>query len=334
MADEMEELDQAAVLLFSMGEQQAAEVLKHLSKKEVEKLIPSMNKLENLNHVDVIRSLNKFFGESNTSASIGASPQYIRDTLISAVGSNKANMLIDKAELDEKAKGLDLLNWQSTWIINEFLKDEHPQVIAFVLNYVEGEKAAEILSGIPESMHRDVLIRMSKMQSVSSVALEEISKLYEERMVETEVFRNLSLGGVQGIANILNHLDTDTENKIMGKLEKDQGDFVNQVKDRMLPFESLVQLDDRSLQTVLKEVDNDELVFALKGQDLSVQDAFFRNMSSRAADMLKDELENKGPVKLSEVQDAQKKVMAVAKGLADEGKIMLGKAGGGDAMIL
>ena len=329
----MNKVDRAAILLFGMGEQQAADILKHMSQKQVEKIIASMNKLGDVTEIDVLESLNNFFEESHNQSGVGVSSQkYIRNTLVTAIGQDKATSLIDKTSLGDKAKGLEVLSWQLPQVIVDIVEDEHPQVLAIILNYLDSEKAAKILQVLPKEKSIDILKRMTHIGPISPVALEDLAGVIEQSLTQIDNFKELPLGGVSVTANIVNYLDSEMEHEVLNSISEGDEELANKIQEQMFPFEKLASLDDRGLQTLLREISNDDLVVALKGVDQVLQELFFKNMSERAGEMLKDDLEVQGPIQLSKVQDAQKKIVATAQRMAKEGQIVIGV--GGDDMVM
>ena len=330
----MTDLDQAAILLFGMGESQASEILKHLSQKQVEKLISSMNKLGDIDEVQVIKALNKFFSETNshTGMAVG-SDKYIRNTLISAIGNEKATSLIDKAALGEKYRGLEMIDWQDPRVIAEILQHEHPQVIAVTLTHVDGEKSAKVIGDYSKEKRIDILQRITQIGPISPMALQELSKVIEQHLAASPNFKTLPTAGIDATADIVNYLDNDLEKEILEGISSSDEELATKIQERMFPFEKLVDLDDRSLQTMLRDLENDDLILALKGSDEDLRVRFFKNMSERAALMLKDDLEAKGPVQLSEVLSAQKRIVTQAQKLAKDGKIVIPSKGQDDLVM-
>jgi flagellar motor switch protein FliG len=326
-----EALKQAAILLLNLGEEQAAKVLKHLDPKQVEKLIGYMNKVGSVRDHDVVSALNHFFTESTDANSIGMnSANFIRNSLTTAVGTEKAISILDHAAITEQYKGIETLRWQTPELIADILQDEHPQVLAITLTYLDSEKAANTLKLLSKELRLSILKRVTNIGPLSPIALQELSAVLEELLIHADHFRMLPIGGVETTANIVNLLDTELETEILNSLTETDEILANQIQDRMFPFEKLATLDPRSLQTLLRDVSNDELTLALKGVDHEIQATFFKNISARAAEMLKDDLEALGAVQLSKVIEAQKKIIIMAKKLGDEGKIVLGSKSNGD----
>ncbi len=330
----MDNVQQAAIILLGMGEQYAAEILKRMDQKQVEKLIACMNKLGDITETEVIKALNGFFQETGSNTGMGVSSgNYMRNALIGALGVEKANSLIDRAELSETAYGLEMLNWQRPQIVANILQDEHPQICAVSLTYLSSEKAAAVLATLESGKRIDVLKRMTNIGPISPAAIEDLSGMFEHELTQKDNFKEIPMGGIDAAADILNFIDTEVEQEVLSKLAEQDQELATQIQDRMFPFEKLITLDDRSLQTLLRDISNEDLTLALKGVDPEIQNKFFKSMSERAADMLKDDLEAQGPVQLCKVQEAQKKVSASSQQMAKDGKIVLSAKGNDDVVM-
>lgn len=333
-ANHEDELKQAAILLLNMGEEQASQVLKHLDPKQVEKLIGYMNKLESVKEYDVVDALNHFFIDSTKETHVGlTSGEYIRTTLTSALGTEKAKSVLDQATLVEQYKGFENLRWQTPQLIANLLQDEHPQVISIAMTYLDNEKAAQTIKLFSKELRIDILKRLTQIGPISPTALEDLSTVLQEQLSSPDHYRILTIGGLDTTANIVNFLDSELENEILSTLSESDEKLVNQIQDRMFPFEKLSELEARSLQTLLRDVSNEELALALKGATEDIREIFFKSISARAAEMLRDDLDAMGPVALTKVVDAQKKIISLAKRLAEEGKIMLGGKSSGDMVL-
>ncbi len=322
MADN--KLQDAAILLMSMGKQAAAEVLKMLKPKQVEKLVEEIRALESVSEKEMVKTLNTFLQKSSGETGlIMNSDDFIRDALIDAVGTEKAGSILDKSTVDDKGKILQSLNWQPAKIIADIIQHEHKQVITIIFTYLDNEKAAQVLSLLPKEHCSDIVKRLSHVGPISPVALEELAAMLDEQIIDGGYFKELPLGGIDAAANIVNFLDSELENEIIDNITKFDQALSEKIKERMFPFERLADIDDRSLQMLLRDVSNDILVIALKGTDESVRSVFLKNMSGRAAAMLKDDLEAMGPISLSKVEAAQKEIVTTAQRLSKEGKVIL-----------
>lgn len=321
-------IDQAAILLLGMGEEYAAEVLKHLSHKQVETIVEVMNRLGDVSEQQVLTTLNNFLTKSATSTGLAINSQdFISKTLVSAIGKERAGPILERSMGENKVKGVDVLNWQQPRVIAEILQDEHPQVIAVVFTYLESEKAANALALLPKNLHVDVVKRLSNIGPISPTALDDLALVIEQQLSETPGFKELQTSGIDTAAQIVNFLDSDLENELMNGMSTVDQQLSQKLQDRMFPFEKLASVDNRSLQTLLRNIANDKLVLALKGSEQELKDAFLRNMSERAADMIKDDLESLGPVQLSKIEAAQKEIVSTAQRLAKEGQMILVNSG-------
>lgn len=321
----MDDLEQAAILLLGMGEENAAEVLKHLDHKQVAKIVEYMNQLGDVSEKNVISALNNFLTQSTQKTGLALKTKdYIRKTLMNAVGAEKTNSLMGgKSLIENKPQGLELLNWQPDIMVSNIVRNEHPQVIAIIFTYLDSEKAARVLSRLPKEIHVDIVKRLTKIGLISPFALDDLSHVVERLLQEDSNFREIPLGGIDTAANIVNFLDSDVENELIAGMASVDEALSAKIQERMFPFEKLATIDGRSMQTLLRNVANDILVVALKGADEELRETFYKNMSERAAQMIKDDLEVQGPISLSKVEAAQKEIVATAQKLAKEGQMVL-----------
>lgn len=315
----------AAIILLGMGENCAAEILKILHHKEVEAIIEAMNSIDDVSEHEVIKALNDFFKETQLTSGLNASSEnYIRKTLTSAIGSEKAEMMID---LDMKPatplKGLELIKWQPIHHIVNTLQDEHPQMITVTLMCLDSEQSAQILKQLPKAISKEVITRMTHSNPVSHYAMKVLSDHFEEQFTKIEKFKLLTSDGIDLAANIIAKMDVESEQEIMKSISEEHQEINEKLQDKLFPFDKLTQMDSKSMQTFITELSNDDLVLALKGADDEIKAVFFKNMSTKSAELIKEDLESKGPVKLSAVLDAQKRMVAVAKKLHQEEKIFL-----------
>lgn len=316
----------AAIILLGMGENHAAEILKILDHKEVEAIIEVMNNFEDVSEQEVIKALNDFFKETQLTSGLNtSSSNYIRNTLVSAMGSEKADMLIniDKQPKTNPLKGFELLKWQPMHPIVSALQDEHPQIITVALMCIESEQSAQILKLLPKAIQNDVITRMTHSNPVSQYAMNALSDYLEEQFTKTEKFKLLTSDGFNLAANILAKMDMESENEIMTSIGEENQEINEKLQDKLFPFNKLAQMDSKGMQTFIVELNNDDLILALKGADEELKEVFFKNMSSKSAELLKEDLESKGPVKLSDVFEAQKRIIAIAKKLIQEERIFL-----------
>lgn len=316
----------AAIILLGMGENYAAEILKILSHKEVEAIIEVMNNIDDVSEHEVIKALNDFFKESQITSGLNASSEnYIRNTLVSAMGSEKAALLIeqDKKPKPNTLKGFELLELQPIHQVIAALQDEHPQIITVTLMCLQSELSAQILKLLPKELRQDVIMRMTHSNPVSQYAMNLLSNYFEEHFAKLEKYKLLTSDGFNLAASIIAQLDAESETEIMSSLEKNNQDLTEKLQDKLFPFDRLAQLDNRSMQTLIAELSNDDLVLSLKGADEELKTFFFKSMSAKSAELLQEDIQAKGPVKLSDVLAAQKRIVAVAKKLSKEEKIFL-----------
>ncbi|HEX4896533.1 MAG TPA: flagellar motor switch protein FliG [Solimonas sp.] len=324
--------ERAAILLMSLGEEQAAQVLKHMGAKDVQKVGAAMASLSNVSRDRVNMVMNDFVHtlESQTSLGVGAD-DYVRRVLTNALGEDKANGLIDRILLGRNSKGLEALKWMETRSVAELVRNEHPQIVAIVLAYIDSDQAAEVLQQLPERMRSDVLTRIARLDGIQPAALRELDEIMEKQFSGGGNLKASSVGGVKVAATILNMMDSTMEQSIIAKIGEIDGDLSQRIQDLMFVFDDLASVDDRSIQALLREVATESLGLALKGADPRVKEKLLKNMSKRAAEMLVEDMEAKGPAKVSDVEGAQKEILAIARRLADAGTIMLG--GGGEDFV-
>jgi flagellar motor switch protein FliG len=319
----MDKIRNAAIIMLGMGEKCAAEILKNMNPKEVEAIIEAINDIGNVSEVDVIKALNQFFKETNGSGIDLVSREHIKNSLVSAVEHGRIGSLTEGIE-EDKAKWIELFKWQQPETIFTMIQDEHPQIISVIVSVVlSSEKASQVIKLFPKDAQSKIIKRMSNMGAVSTFAMDALSTFFESHLQNTEKYNAINVDGVEAVANIISYLDGDTEREIMSELENSNKALTEKIQEKILPFERLAQLDNKSLQTLLKEVNNDDLVLALKGADDYVKNSFMKNMSTKSAEILKDEMETKGPVKVASVIEAQKKIVILAKKLGEEEKIIL-----------
>jgi flagellar motor switch protein FliG len=332
MAEALKEFSgaqRAAILLLSIGEEDASEVLKHMSAKDVQKVGTAMSALGGVSRENVDAVLTGFAQgvEEETSLGVGIE-DYIRKMLTSALGEDKAGSLIDRILLGKNTKGLDSLKWMEPRAVAELVSLEHPQIIAIVLSYLDPDQAAEVLLFLPERVRADVMMRIASLDGIQPDALHELDDLMEKQFAgNTSKLKSSSVGGLKSAANILNAMESSRESEIIEAIGKQDQQLGEKIQDLMFVFDDLVELEDRDMQLVLRDVTSEQLVVALKGADVQIKEKIFKNMSKRAAEILADDLEVKGPVRLSEVDQAQKEVLAAARKLADSGAITLGGSG-------
>jgi flagellar motor switch protein FliG len=324
----MSQAQRAALFLMALGENQAAQVLKHMGPKEVQSLGTTMRTLGDISQAQIAAVLDDFLQSvgNQSSLSIG-SEEYLNNILQKALGREKAQSVLSRISIGSQSKGLDMLKWMDSQAIYDLIRNEHPQIIAIVLVYLEKEHASEVLALLPEEIRTEVVMRVAKLDGVNPTALSELDAIMEQRFSGTSNLKVSNIGGVRTAAEMLNGLRGEVGSQVIEKMTEEDADLSSQIQDQMFIFENLLELADRDTQTLLREISTDVLVIALKGASQEMQEKMFNNMSKRAAEMMRDDLETKGPVRLKEVEEAQKNILVVARTLGDEGKIALGEAG-------
>ncbi|WP_455235230.1 flagellar motor switch protein FliG [Thiogranum longum] len=320
--------DRAAVLLLTLGEANAAEVLKHMGPKEVQKVGTAMAGMTNVPRDHVLTVLQSFNDSVQEQTALGVGAEdYIRTVMVEALGEDKAKGLMDRILLGSSTKGLEALKWMDARAVAELIRLEHPQIQAIVLSYLDNDHAAEVIKFFPERTRHDVLLRIATLDGVQPSALQELDEILERQFSGNQNVQSSSVGGVKAAADILNFVDSSIEGEIMEAIKDADAELGQQIQDLMFVFDNLVDVDNRGIQALLREVSSDTLILALKGADETMKEKIFSNMSKRAAEMMRDDLENKGPVRLSEVEGAQKEILAIARRMSESGEIVLGGKG-------
>jgi flagellar motor switch protein FliG len=320
--------ERAAILLLTLGEKEAAEVLKHMGAKEVQRIGAAMAKLANVSKEEVHGIITEFSSsvESQTSVGVGAE-DFLRKVLVDALGQEKASSIIDRISIGRSTKGLEALKWMDARAVAELIRLEHPQIIAIVLAYLEPDQSAEILGQLPANMRSDIMVRIATLDGVQPSALSELDDIMEKTFAGKGTTRTSALGGAKAAANIINNLEPSQEGVIMEQITQTDEALGSRIADLIFVFDNLLEIDDRSMQELLRQVASDKLLLAMKGCDDAMKEKIFKNMSQRAAEMLKDDLESRGPVKISEVEGAQKEILQTARKLAEAGTIQLASKG-------
>ena len=322
----------ASLLLLAVGEDRAAAVLKHMGPKEVQIIGATMAGLSEITPEMVDGVLEEFITTVKRQTGLGLnSDEYIRNMLTGALGADKAGNIIDRILLGANSKGIEQLKWMDTRSIADLIRLEHPQIVAIILTLLESDLAADVLSLLPENTRSDILMRIATMEGIQPAALRELDEIMEKQLTGNDGMKLSAIGGIDAVANILNFLDGGISERVMEDIGQSSADLAQQIQDKMFVFADLVEVDDRGIQTLLREVSTDQLLLALRGVDDKLKNKIFGNMSKRAAEMLRDDLEAAPPSKLSDVELAQKEILAIARKLADSGEIMLG--GGSDELV-
>lgn len=326
-------VERAAVFLLTLGEERASLVLKHMGPKEVQKLGVAMAGLTNVSKHQVGEVMSEFVTTAQDQTALGVgNDDYIRNVLVNALGSDKASNMIDRILFGKNSKGLEQLKWMDSRQIAELIRHEHPQIIAIILSYLDNDQAAEVLAAFPENIRLDLLMRVASLDGIQPNALNELNNIMEKQFSGDSAsnIKSSSVGGIKAAADILNVMDTAIESDLMEKMKEIDPELCQNILDNMFVFQNLIDLDDRGIQLLLREISTETLVTALKGADSVLREKIFKNMSKRASEMLRDDLEAKGPVRLSEVEEAQKEILAVARRMTESGEISLG---GGDEFV-
>lgn len=329
LGDPRSGLDRAAILLLTLGEKEAAKVLKHLPAKLVQKLGASMAQISDVSRDEATEVMANFIVDAESQTSVGvANADFVRNTLIEAMGEQQAAGLIDQILLGRATKGLDSLKYMEPKAVADLIRVEHPQIIAIILAQLESSQAARIVSFLPEEMRADLLMRVATIEGIQPDALEELDAVMERQLGSANRLQAAGFGGPKIVADIINFLEPRIESVVMTEIKDADPDLGSRIQDLVFVFDNLLQVEDRSIQELLRQVPSDKLLLAIKGADDDLKQKIFSNMSQRAAEMLKDDLEASLPVKLSEVEAAQREILDVARRLADEGTITLGSRGG------
>lgn len=325
MADGVEK---SAIFLMTLGESEAAEVLKHLEPKEVQKISSAMMTLKNLNREKITEVFQDFLVSAASKTTIGMdSNDYIRGMLTKALGDDKAAGLLNRIMHNSDTSGIESLKWMDPGAVAELISNEHPQIIATILVHLEPDQAAEILKMFTDRTRNDVLLRISTLDSVQPVALRELNDVLGKLMSGGGSTKKSLQGGVATAAEILNFMGSTLEAEMMEDIRSYDPELAQKIEDKMFVFENIMDIDDRGIQLILREVQSESLIIALKGANEELREKIFKNMSQRAAEMMREDLESKGPVKLSDVEANQKEILKIVRRLSDEGQIALGGKG-------
>lgn len=320
----MDKIKAAAIVILGLGDKYASDILRNLDAKEVEAIVEAINNLGDVTEVEMIEALNLFMKDSVGSNGIDAvSKENLKNSLTTMIESRKIESKSDDIQINRN-KWFDIFRLQSTERILAVIQEEHPQVITVVVAFIlTGEKASQIVKLLPKEVQAQVVKRIANIGPVSAAGMDYLARYFETELHAKEKHSEISVDGVEAVANIISYLDTETERSIISEISSQNKDLSERIQEKVLPFERLAKLDRKSLQTLLAEVSNDDLVLALKGVDGYIKDVFMSNMSSKSADILRDEMDSKGPVKLIHVVEAQKRIIALAKQMASEERIML-----------
>lgn len=327
-------LQDAAILMMSLGEAEASEVFKHLSPKEVQKLGETIAKTTQITRERVDEVVDRFTGvAASQSLLVSNSSDYVRSVLKLALGDDKAALLIDRILQGGDVSGIESLKWMDPLSVAELLRNEHPQIVAAILVHLDYDQAADVLKNLTERQRNEVMLRVATMEGIQPSALKDLNEVLFKVLAGGDKIRKSSLGGVKTAAEMINFLGTTIEGTVIESIRNHDADLAQRIMDKMFVFDDVMKLDDKAIQMVLKEVSSDVLIAALKGAQPELKERIFTNMSSRAGAALREDLESRGPMRLSEVETQQKEILKVVRRLADEGQIVIGGGGGDDAMV-
>jgi flagellar motor switch protein FliG len=322
-------VEDAAILLMSMGEEEAAEVFKHLEPKEVQTLGEAIARMKAVTKERIGNVLDRFAKESTEMGVLVAdNDEYIKAVLRKALGDDKANLLIDRIIQGSDVTGIESLKWMDAGSVAELLRNEHPQIVAAILVHLDPDQSSSVLKFFPERQRNEVMVRIATLDGIQPSALKDLNEVLSKVLAGGQQIRKSSLGGVKPAAEIINMMGSSIETSVLDYIREADGDLAQRIMDNMFTFDDLIKLDDKGFQSLLKEVQTESLIIALKGASPEIREKVFKNMSSRAAETLREDLESRGPVKLSEVEAEQKELLKIVRRLADEGQIVMG--GGGD----
>ena len=324
----------SAILMLALGEDEAAEVMKFLSPKEVQKLGAAMATMKSVANEEVESVVTEFLTVAEQTNSLGLdSDEYIRAVLTKALGEDKASGVLNRILQTRDSGGIESLKWMDAPTVAEFIKNEHPQIIATILVHLDADQASAVLANFTDRLRQDVMLRIATLDGVKPIALRELNDVMTKLLTGNENLKKQTMGGIKVAAEIMNFMSGDNEAKLMEGLKSYDEDMAQKIMDQMFVFDNILDLDDKGIQVMLKEVQSETLIVALKGTTDEMREKIFKNMSSRAAEMMKEDLESKGPVKLSEVEAQQKAILQIVRRLADEGQIMLAGKGDDDQYV-
>ena len=322
----------AAVLMLLLGEQQAAEIIRFLNPKEVQSLGGAMVSVADLSQEAVNVVLDEFVATLKKQTSLGlGTGDYVEKVLKRALGDDKASSVLSRIMPGQGSKGLEILKWMDARSIAEMIRGEHPQVVAIILSVLEHTVAADVLNFLPTEARPEIIQRIASLDTVQPSAMEELEQIMMKQFASNSSSKSSSFGGVKAAAQIMNSVKVELESAIMSGLSAIDADLMQKIQDNMFTFENLVGVDNRGIQAIMRKAEPDLLMVALKGAPDFVKDKFLDNMSARARVMFVDDMESKGPLRISEVEEAHKNVMRLARKLSDAGELVL--AGGGDGFV-
>ncbi|NCT96923.1 MAG: flagellar motor switch protein FliG [Comamonadaceae bacterium] len=327
-------LQDAAIFLMSLGEEEAAEVFKHLSPKEVQKLGETIARTRAVSHERVDQVMQRFTNTaSSQSLLVSDTDNYVRAVLKRALGDDKAALLIDRILQGGDVSGIESLKWMDPLSIAELLRNEHPQIVAAILVHLEADQTAAVLKNFTERTRNEVMLRIATLEGIQPTALKDLNEVLYKVLAGGDKIRKTSMGGVKTAAEIINMMGTQIESSVIESIRDFDPELAQKIMDKMFTFEDLLKLDGKAVQLILKEVATDQLIVALKGATAELRELVLSNMSSRAAEALREDLEARGPIRLSEVEAQQKEILKIVRRLSDEGQIVIGGGGEEEAFV-
>lgn len=322
-------VEKSAILLIALGEDYASEVLKHLGPKEVQKLGYAMAALKSVPREKMESVLAEFHQTAAEATAVHVdSEAYVRSVLTKALGDDNASNLISRILQGGDTGGIEKLKWLDAPTVADLIRGEHPQIIATILVHLEKDHASEILNQFTERLRNDVVLRIATLEGIQPEALKELNDVMLRLLSGSTGIKKSTMGGVRAVADILNFMGSANETTVIDSIREYDPELAQKILDEMFVFENLLDLDDRGIQLLLREIQSDSLILAMKGASEPLREKIFKNMSQRAAEMLREDLESRGPVRLSEVENEQKEILKIVRRLADEGQIVMGGAGG------
>jgi len=326
-------LENAAILLMSLGEEDAAEVLKHLTPKEVQGVGETIARMKSIPRERVENVLEMFSTVAGDNVTpVGNTDAYVRSVLKKALGEDKANILLDRILQSNEVEGIDNLRWMDTAAVAELMRDESPQIVAAILVHLESPQASAVLKLLPERHRNEVMVRIATLDGIQPAALKDLNEIMGKLLSNADRVKKAGLGGVKAAAEMLNQMGAGTETSVLDFIREMDNDLAQQIMDNMFTFDDLIKIDDKGIQALLKEVQTESLVISLKGAPVELRDKVLRNMSTRAAETLREELDSRGPIRVSEVEAEQKEMLKTVRRMVDEGTIVMG-GGGDDAFV-
>jgi len=326
-------VEDAAILLMSLGEEEAAEVFKHLQPKEVQRLGETIARLKVVPREQVEDVLERFDAVAEShSTLVSDTDEYVRSVLRKALGEDKANLLLDRILQGSDVSSIESLKWMDAVSVAELLRNEHPQIIAAILSHLDYDQTSQVLRAFTERQRNEVLVRIATLDGIQPMALKDLNEVMSQILAGGERMKKSNLGGIKTAAEIINMLGSSIETSVLDYIREADAELAQKIMDNMFTFDDLEKLSDRDIQAVLKEVQTESLLMALKGASSELREKVFRNMSQRAAETLREDLDSRGPVRLSEVEGEQKEMLKIVRRLVDEGQIVL-VSGGDDAFV-